>query len=154
VRRILASTIIALIIIPFIAIAVEAQASTIYYFDAVAGYYYIVKGNFDAFYIDENGNRYWIQTYQWDIDSSYTILRSPVSGRIYLVPSTSTKPILLTTSWFRANINLGFNPTITITIFVPCTMVNNENCNSESKCFHKRKLQLQRLGLWLGTQPH
>jgi len=90
----------ALLLIP-IAPTVSAQGTGIvYYFDAIAGYYYVVRGNYDVFYIDSSGNRIWIQSYTWDINTSYTIFQSPISARIYLVNSSVTKPILITRSWF------------------------------------------------------
>jgi len=92
---------ILVLIMPLMHLATPVSAqTTIYYFDAVSGYYYIVKGNYDVFYVDSNGNRIWIQTYQWDINNSYIIFQSPISARIYLVPSSSTKSILNTQSWW------------------------------------------------------
>jgi hypothetical protein len=94
---------ILVLIMPLMHLATPVSAQTVtnvYYFDAVSGYYYIVKGNYDVFYVDSSGNRIWIQAYQWDINSSYTIFQSPISARIYLINSTSTKPVLSTAVWF------------------------------------------------------
>jgi hypothetical protein len=95
----------------------EAQAS-VYYIDAVAGYYYIVQGNYDVFYMDSNGNRFWVQAYQWDINGSYVIFQSPVTGRLYLVVSNSVKPVLSTMSWFSAPATVSY-PAVTVVFPAP-----------------------------------
>ena len=85
--------------------------TTIYYFDAISGYHYLVKGNYDVFYVDSNGNRIWIQAYTWDVNNSYIIFQSPVSARIYLLPSSSTKPILIAVAVSRNAKNMNTDAT-------------------------------------------
>ena len=108
----------------------EAQAS-VYYIDAVAGYYYIVQGNYDVFYIDSNGNRFWVQAYQWDINGSYIIFQSPVTGRLYLVVSNSVKPILSTIGWFSAPVAVSY-PAVTVVFPAPWGTTRSDSISPSS----------------------
>lgn len=71
-------------------------------FDGVRGVYYIIYGTWTA-YIQrpDTGTYAMIPTYTWDINTSYTIFRSPIDGKIFLRRATGSLPILETRSWFR-----------------------------------------------------
>jgi hypothetical protein len=81
-------------------LSVHALTNVYKYSNAVSGRYYVLQGNYDVFYLNANGNRYWLTVYKWDANQNYIIFYSPISGTLYFLPSTTTKPILQTLSWF------------------------------------------------------
>ena len=78
----------------------ESSSEFSHYFRAEQGYYYIVQGSWKAYYYDNNEIRE-IPVYKWDVNVSYTIFQSPVTGIIYLKNYTGYLPVLQTVDWFR-----------------------------------------------------
>jgi len=77
--------------------------ASVYYFDAVQGYWYAVNTNkqpFRVFYFDNNGNIVFVTAYWWDANPSYIIFQAPCSCRIYLRKEPYTLSTLSTVDWF------------------------------------------------------
>lgn len=78
-------------------------------FEACKNCYYIVLGTWKAYTPSQSPplTFYEIPVYAWDINQSYTILKSPVDGLVYLrkisdqPPTQFSYPILETRNWFN-----------------------------------------------------